>query len=162
MPWTILKTEADWNAYKTEAATKLGVFTERITWGNGPQTYPALVTSHMPPYLSGTDPKVYSCYVYPDDCKQLLSIVPTATPVKDPDAPVLPNQQQFNRWSAAFNLVCARVFVETGLCKTEQFESWLLEAVEKVDKFHGEKKAELRDQLTKYEATVLDTLEPPV
>lgn len=157
--WTLLKSIEDWAAYQVDTAKRLSLGGENIAWGSGPQSYPALVCTLLPPRPAGTDPKLYSAYVYMSDAEELFKAA--GRKVVDPDAPVLPNQKQFNRWVAAQQMTVAHFLVETGICKEGQYEDKLLEMITKVDEYHSDKKEELKAQLTKYETTVLDTLQPP-
>jgi len=157
--WTLLKNAADWATYQTDTARRLSLGGENIAWGSGPQSYPALVCTLLPPRPAGTDAKLYSAYVYLADAEELFKAA--GRKIADPDAPVPPNQKQFNRWVAAQQMTVAYFLVETGICKKEQYEEKLLEMIVKVDEYHSDKREELKKHLTSYETTVLDTLEPP-
>ncbi len=159
MSWTIIRTPECWAKYQQVTAETLKIKAEQVAWGDGPQQYPALACTLMPPRPPGAPIKLYSAYVYPSDAEELLKAA--GVKLVDPDAPVVPSQPQFNRWVAAQMMTVAYFLVETGICKPEQFEDKLLEMITKVDEYQGEKKEELKAQLRKYEATVLDTLQPP-
>lgn len=170
MPWTVLKSPSEWEAHKKQMADIMQVSVASVTWGGGPQRFPCLVSSLVPkvvPTGCKHDVVVNSAYVYEDDAEVLLKAA--GRPVRDPDAPVTPNQQQFNRWVAAHLLTLSHYIVETGLCAPGKgaeagkaaFEEKLTESIECVDQWHGENKKALREKLSSYQTTVLETLDPP-
>lgn len=155
--WTIVNTPADWVAYQLKTAKELQLLPERIKWGEAPQDYPCMVSTLMPPRPAGTEPKVYSAFVYMADCEELFAA--GGRKFVDPDAPVLPNQSQFNRWVAAELLTVAHFLTETGICRQAGFEEKLLEMLTTVDEYHSGNKEELRKRLASYDAKGLDMLE---
>lgn len=157
--WTTLKNADEWTAYQAKSAKELQILPERINWGTAPQDYPCLVCTLFPPRPPGTDPKAYSAFVYPADAEELMTAA--GRKFLDRDAPVPPNQAQFNRWTAAQMLAIVHFMVETGICKKDAFEEKLLEGIELVDDYTRGKKEELKAKLTSSQLTVLDTLDPP-
>jgi hypothetical protein len=168
--WTLLRTTPDWEAHKKEMAVAMQVPANVVAWGKGPQRFPCLVSSIIPqviPEVGKHEIKVVSAYVYEDDAEALMTAA--GRTVRDPDAPPVPNQRQFNRWVAAHLLTLSHFVVETGLCAPGKgaeagkaaFEDKLTESIECVDAWHSEKKAEVRQKLAGYAATVLETLDPP-
>lgn len=151
--FALLTSAADWAPYCAEQAGKFGIPPDQMSWGRGPKEYPCLVCSVLP---EGTF-KVYSAYVYPADAERLAAAATPKAPVAES---ALPNQRQFNRWISALSMTVAHVLTEKGLCTEESFEDTLLEMLEKVDHYHGEKKAALRKQLRGLQATILDGLNP--
>lgn len=67
--FAVLRSAAEWDAYKVTMAAALGLSPQTVTWGGGPQQYPCLVAS-LP--ISGAPIKILSCYVYAADALRLL------------------------------------------------------------------------------------------
>lgn len=157
--WTTVKTAQDWADYRDRTAKTLQVATDRIDWGSGPIEYPCLVCTLFPPRPAGVLPKAYSAFVYQADAEELM--LASGRKFLDRDAPVPPNQSQFNRWVTAELLAVISFLVETGICKKDQFETKLLESIELVDAYTSETKEKFKQMLTPSQLTVLDTLNPP-
>ena len=49
MDWTLLRTVADWDAYRLKTVTDYGIHSGvTVPWGSGPQMYPCLVATRRP------------------------------------------------------------------------------------------------------------------
>jgi hypothetical protein len=168
MMFTLLRGVTDWEAYQTKVSRESGYVGVFIDWGQGPREYPCLVSTYLPPTRPAESPRLVSAYVYESDVEVLLCALRDAgRPVTVPAAPAAgrghpevpghkPDQQaQFNRWVSAHLLVQAKISRETGLCKPEQFEEWLLEALELVDEVKAGKEAAMTNPQDK---SILDRL----
>jgi hypothetical protein len=157
MAWTLLKAREEWAAYTAKTARELGVAADRVNWGAGPEAYPCLVGTLFPPRAAGSDPKVYSAFVYEADAEELFAAA--GRKFVDRGELLPPSQAQFNRWKAAESMAVAWFLTETKICTQAQYEEKLLEALELVDE-HIAGKLD-KGKLTGTQLTVLDTLRPP-
>lgn len=158
--FSVIKSPADWEAHKTTVASAMSVPCARMTWGKGPQAFPCLLSSHIPPFPAGGTAAVYTAYVYIDDCEMLLKAA-GRLPEKKPDAPAPPDQRTHNRWVNANLMTVAYFLVETGICSQDRYETKLLEMVEKVDEYAKADKRAYLDTLKAHERSVLENLDPP-
>lgn len=167
MSWTLLRTPDDWAKYQVDTAKGLAIGTDRVNWGSGPDSYPCLVGTILPPRPAGADPRVYSAFFYMADAEELFAAAGrTFTERGELGSPT---QAQFNRWAAAGQMAVVKALVKTGLfapkggekANEEAYEQLLLECIEFVDQYTSDKRDELRERLSQSQATVLDTLRPP-
>jgi hypothetical protein len=156
--WTVLRGHADWERYQQAVAAQSGYVGTPINWGGGPKEYPCLVSTYLPPPRPGEQPRLVSAYVYESDAQALLKAAP-----RHPEAGGVqpPGQANTNRWHTAHDLVWAKIAREVCCVKPEQFEEWLLEALELYDQARGEKRAEIMAKLDPMQRSIIDRLDPP-
>lgn len=129
--WTLIRTQADWTEYQIKTARELMVTDRQIDWGKGPRAYPCLACTHMPPRPSGSEPRLYTAYVYEREATELVRAA--GKQVHDPDVPRPPSQHQFNRLTAAQLLAVAYFLIETGIATEDKYQAKILEMLDLVD-----------------------------
>jgi hypothetical protein len=134
MSWTMLKAPPEWDQYRQQVARSQGVVPDAVAWGHGPQSYPCLVATLPTGTRPGEKLRLTSAYVYATDAEELLRAAGSGQQApRSPDDVALPGQKDFNRWTAAHLMVIAYYLVETRICKKDDYETKLLEALELVD-----------------------------
>ncbi len=143
--WHLCKTLADWDAYRQAYATSVGLASEVIAWGKGPQIYPCLVCS----YLVTATSHVIGCYVYPDDVKALVGAMnlPAASPVQPQAEPDVPppsppdpvTKQEFEKSVSAHLLTIVKFLEDIGIIKDQSvYEACYNRFLADVDQVHAD------------------------
>jgi hypothetical protein len=158
MAWTMLESGADWEEHQKRITLGAGLGTGApIAWGKGPQTYPCLVCTCV---VAGTQSKILSAYVYPDDAMMLCE--ETGMLKKEVVNATTEQQDGFNHWVTAYLLALTRELREVGALKAEPFERSLMESLSLVDEVTAEKRDAMLAQLHPQEQTLLNRLQPRV
>lgn len=125
MPWTLLRSDADWRAYRDKSMSlAAAALPGAVFVGSGPTSYPCLVDSMYVPSIN----RHYAAFVTVSDAAALLSQEGQQAGVS-----AGPSQSAFNRWVASQMLATAWFLVETGICTREQYQDKLTEALDAVD-----------------------------
>jgi hypothetical protein len=153
--WNLLSKPEDWEAHKKETVERFGLTGGVMAWGDGPKEYPCLAGSV--PSSRGNQVVVVSAYVYVADAQNLLRAAGASC--QGGESSPSPQQDQFNRWVAAYMMTMAYFCRETGLFKPEPFEEQLAEALKIVNETAEARKAALENR-DPQDATMLDRLRP--
>jgi hypothetical protein len=136
---SLLITQEDWPKYQAMYAEAGGFAVNQIGWGSGPTSYPCLAASFTQKgsALLGAK-KVVSCYVYVSDAQKLLEMAQMKSVTASQTAGVSPSQADFNKAMMAHVMTLIDTIVKSGLCKTEQYETWFASMLTKADQMSME------------------------
>ena len=133
MPLTTLRNVAEWDQYRHEMAARYGLEAAVVRFGAGPQAYPCCVAS-----VRKDVETVASAYFYVADAIRLLQ--EAGAPLPKPEPPPAPataldpeSIKENARMVSANLLAIVHFLVETGICRTEQYEEVLNAKLAEVD-----------------------------
>jgi len=134
---TLLKSEEDWSRYRQMFAEASGIVGGYMGWGDGPKSYPCLVSSYKETGEILTDFKVVSCFVYVSDALSLMrahgaEITEVSKDVQAVNT-VGPQQDGFNRGVACHIGAILDILRDTGIITPEKYKEYYLRTVSEVD-----------------------------
>lgn len=149
--WTRIDNAGEWDSYKVKIAASANH--GLIDWSSGPDDYPCLASSMAMPANGKT--VMVTAFVYRADAQMLLGkIEPTQGEV------VTKQQDDFNQYTTAFMLTLAYYMRETGICKPEDFEVRLAEAVDLVSLAKGQRRKEILEKMETQDRAIMERLRP--
>lgn len=152
--WKLLKSPADWDAYKTEMTLQRGLQQNLMNWGSGPQKYPCLIDG-----LLTSTTRVTTCYVYPEDIGPLVGAAGYTLVSQDivvgkqaaqPQATAVPDHtwKDFANSVSAHLLAQSHFLCETAICSREQYEAVYNQMLARVDQWTTEDRENALAKLT--------------
>lgn len=129
--WSLLRDGSDWTTYQRLFVENEAKENIPLAFGNGPVSYPALVSAVQVELEAG--PLVLCAFIYPEDAQRLIEAAAPAPSVK----PLGPSQDNFNRYATANLLSLVQALVDAKLLSPAAYEEAVLGNLATVDQWQA-------------------------